>query len=259
MRTTRKTLGVGLTVIVAATAGGVANAITVPDFSAPGIPSPGYVDFAALNYSASLNPTGGGGYTLTILGTNPNVGLFNFKNAAYLIGGEEVKLTVNFDATGHLVPTTANTIEIDGSLASWNKPLIGSPPAGYSWSAQKYEKLFGAVLTGVGVDSKDEALGFATADFSGWANQPQFASPNASESLWLFSLLGGLDDSKRGGKNSWDKLLDEIEDHRPLKAANFHAIGSITTVPLPGTALLLLGGLAGFGGFVRRRRAPAAA
>jgi hypothetical protein len=258
MRKTCKTLCVGLAVIAAATVGGVANAINVPDFSAPGIPSPGYVDFAALNLSASLKASGGG-YTLTILGTNPNVGLFNFKNAAYLIGGEQVKLTVNFDATGHLVPTAANTIEIDGSLAPWDKPLIGTPPAGFSWSAQKYEKLFGAELTGVGVDSKDEALGFSTADFSGWANQPQFASSNASESLWLFSLLGRSDDSKRRSKNPWDKFLDEIEDHHRLKPGTFFGIGSITTVPLPAPALLLLGGLAGLGGFVRRRRAPALA
>src|SRR5271165_1452605 len=260
MRTTGTSFCVALAAIAAATVGGVANAITVPDFSAPGIPSPGYVDFAALNYSASLNPSGGG-YTLTILGTNPNAGLFNFQNASYLIGGEQVKLTVNFDATGHLVPTVANTIEIDGSLAAWNKPFLGTPPAGFSWSAQGYEKLFGAELTGVGVDAKDEALGFTTANFSGWANQPQFAT--GSESLWLFSLSGGLDGSKWGGKNSWgksswDKFLDQIEDHRPLQAANFYAIGSITTVPLPATTLLLLGGLLVMGGFARRKTRPAA-
>jgi hypothetical protein len=245
MRKTFKILHVGLAAILAATTGGVANAITVPNFTAPGIPSPGYVDFAALNYSASLTASGAG-YTLTILGSNPNAGLFNFKNASYLIGNEQVKLTVNFDSTGHLVASPADSIEIDGSLAAWNKPLIGSPPAGYSWSAQKYEKLFSAQLTSVGVDSKDEALGFTTAGFSGWANQPQFAT--TSESLWLFSLFGG---------SKWDAFLDEIEDHNKLKAATFYAIGSITTVPLPSTMLLLLGGLVGVGAFARRQRAPA--
>jgi hypothetical protein len=248
MRKTCKNVCVGMAVIAASTFGGVANAVTVPDFSAPGIASPGYVDFAALNLSASLKSSGSG-YTLTILGTNPNAGVFNFKNASYLIGDEQVKLTVNFDATGHLVTTKANTIEIDGSLAAWNKPSIGTAPAGFSWSAQRNETLFGAVLTGVGVDSKRDALGFSTADFFGWANQPQFASANASESLWLFSLFGG---------SKWDSFLDQIEDHSHLNAANFFGIGSITTVPLPSTMLLLLGGLAGAGGFVRRRRAPAA-
>jgi hypothetical protein len=242
-----------LAVIAAAGLSGVANAVTVPNFTAPGISSPGYPDFSAINYSASLSASSTG-YTLTIVGSDPNAGVLNFKNADYLIGGEQVKLTANFDATGHLVASPANTIEIDGSIGPSNKPLIGRAPAGYSWSAQKYGKLFGAELTGVGVDTKDGALGFSTADFSGWASQ-LFGYPNAAESVWLFSLLGG---SNWSGKNSWGSFLDEIEDHNPLKASKFYAIGSITTVPVPTTMLLLIGGLVGLGGFARRRNAAAA-
>ena len=61
---------------------GVAHAFTVPDFkgSDPSIGSPGYPDFWAANFSASLTANSQGTvYTLTIQGSNPNIGISVFK------------------------------------------------------------------------------------------------------------------------------------------------------------------------------------
>jgi hypothetical protein len=250
-----KSLLLSLLATVVSTAFCVAQAFQVPDFSAPGIASPGYPDFAAFNFAATLRGSSQSGYTLRITGDDPNIGVFNFKKGSYTVNNEQIDLVAHFDSTGHLLTNQNNSIEIEGSLAGWNHPSSGTAPSGFSWGPTRDTLLFYADLTAVGVDAKHEALGFSTTDFYGWASQ--FAKPNQSESLWLFSLLGAF-----GDPGSWNDFLAEIKNHKPLEARTFYGIASVTTVPLPATLLLLLGGLVslgGFGGFAWHRRVPAVA
>jgi len=252
-----KSLLLALSITVASTAFCVAQAIDIPSFSAPAIPEPGYPDFAALNFSASLSGSAKSGFTLTISEADPNIGVFNFKHGAYLVSDETIQLVAHFDSTGHLLTNQNNSIEIEGSVPAWTHPSYGAAPTGYSWSGTTRDTLlFYADLTAVGVDSKDEALGFSTTDFYGWASQ--FANPNAAESLWLYSLLGSVDPGTGAGK-SWDAFLAEINNHTALTTARFAGIESVATVPLPSTLLLMLSGLAGVGGFAWRRSAPVVA
>ena len=240
---------------------GVAHAFTVPDFKGPdpSIGSPGYPDFWAANFSAALTANSQGTvYTLTIQGSNPNIGIFNLPNAAYLVGNEQVKLTASFDSKGNLLTGSGykDTYEIDGSLASSSNPTFGSKPSGLSWAAQPVETLFSATLTGVTVDSKDDALGFKSTNFGGWANQKQFTGGSTTESVWLYSLLSPLasfNSAINTSNNDWNNFLAEIKNHTALKGNAFYGIASIATVPLPAGLLLLGSGLLGLGGLLRRR------
>jgi len=261
------------TLAIAATA----HAFPVPDFDGrnQSVPKPGYPDFWSVDLSGSLTGNSSGTvYTLTLEGSGQDAGIFNFPHGAYLIGNEEVQITAHFDSTGHLLTSLANTYEIDGSLAAWSDPSFGTKPAGVSWAAQPVEKLFSTDLTGLTFDMKDQALGFKTTNFGGWANQQQFTGDVTSESLWLYSLLSdhkgkhghhgdhGDDEGKNQSAegwgwpraNEWRAFLDELEDHKHLKNHTFNGIASIATVPLPGAIWLLASGLAGIGGFFRRRR-----
>jgi hypothetical protein len=240
---------------------GVAHAFTVPNFKGPdpSIGSPGYPDFWAANFSASLTANSQGTvYTLTIQGSNPNIGIFNFPNSAYFVGNEQVKLTASFDSTGHLLTGSGykDTYEIDGSLASSSKPTFGSKLSGFSWAAQPVETLFSTTLTGVTVDSKDDALGFRSTNFGGWANQKQFTGGGTTESVWLYSLLSpfaAYNSAINTADSDWNSFLAEIKNHTALKGNTFYGIASIATVPLPAGILLFGGGLLGLGGLFRRR------
>jgi hypothetical protein len=256
----------------------------VPDFKGtdPSIGSPGYPDFWATDFSASLQCTASCSnsskavWTLSIAGSNPNIGVFNFPNGAYLVGNEQVKLTANFSSTGTLLTNLANTYEIDGSLAPSSSPTNGTKAPNVSWTSQPVEKLFSSSLTAVTVDSKNEALGFKSTNFGGWANQKQFTGGSTTESVWLYSLFSpkhssGRDDGDDGdhrghrgnrdgfhpGFSDWDSFVAEIKNHSLLKSKTFFGLSSIATVPLPAAALLFASGLAGLGYF-RRRRADAA-
>jgi hypothetical protein len=60
-------------------------------------------------------------------------------------------------------------------------------------------------------------------------------------------------------KNSeWDSFLAELKSGKITGGGeSFSSIGSIASVPLPGTAILMVGSLAGLAGFARRRKSTA--
>jgi hypothetical protein len=272
-----------------------------PSPGQPASPSPGYPDFWSLDYSATLT-TGRATDTLSIVGTNgtrvfsPNgvAGIFNLNGGSYFISDETVKITANFSTKGVF---ESGSLEVDGSLQPWNRPTLGTSPKGYqnaltwpgcgskcgTWQNNGIPstRLFSALLTGVSVDSKDEALGFTTADFSGWADQKIFTNGDA-ESLWLYAICsnqpncglpgGGLSaGSKYFNGNgtgygwaasqanaAWNAFLSEVASHSKLEGNTFYDISSIATVPVPGGVWLLFSGLGGLGGLeLLRRRRPA--
>jgi hypothetical protein len=297
----------GSALLLALAASGGAYALTVPNFSPtsgqPSVSAPGYPDFWSLDYSAALTTTKAtkttAAYdTLSILGNNPNVlgsngvaTIFNFQNASYYVSNETLSITAKFSTTGVF---ESGTLSVQGSLNPWKSPTLGTSPAGYqnalvsptctknctTWQNTSIPTttLFSATLTNVGVDTKDEALGFSIDNFGGWADQKTFTNGGV-ESLWLFALCSnqpncGFFGSKAasssmssygwsdgGGNSAWNTFLADIKGHSTLVANTFYDISSITTVPLPGAALLLFSGLGGLGMFRRRRSAtlPAAA
>jgi hypothetical protein len=260
----------GAALLAALAASGAAQAYVDPPFSAPGVVSPGYPDFVSANSQAqvtsstqTVNNVKQTVYTFSITASDQNVGIFNFPSGAYIVGNESIKVTANFDATGHLLSSLANTYEIDGSLKASSTPDFGNKPGGVSWATQPVEKLFSASLTNVAVDSTHEALGFTTNNFGGWANQKQFTGGGTSESLWLFqmasqNLLPEPESNQSGvfpystSNSAWNSFLAELKSHTGLKSASFGAIGTIATVPLPAAIWLLGSGLAALGGFRRR-------
>jgi len=258
------TSAVGLLAVTA-----VAQAFMVPNFSGSGVSSPGYPDFWAADAKASVAENANGTFTLSISGNsasclgdgsfaNCSAAIFNFANSAYLVRNETLNITANFSSSGQLL---SGSYEIDGTLTASSSPSFHTkPPAGYTWSAQTVvQDLFSTSLTGFTVDSKDEALGFVTAGFGGWANQPQFTGGSKSESLWLYSLLGSSHESGwEGGGNqhqnqAWNNFLAELKSGKGLKADAFYGIASVATVPLPAAVWLFGSGLAALGGALRRR------
>jgi hypothetical protein len=281
----------GAAALAALAASGAVQAYTVPSFSTPGVPNPGYPSFVSgvqsanledvdLKWNSNADGHNHGAFQLTINEEAQNVGIFNFPTGAYIVGNESIKVTANFDSTGHLLTNMANTYEIDGSLKAWNSPDFGTKPPNVNWSTQPVEKLFSVSLSNVGVDSTHEALGFTTKNFGGWANQHQFTGGSTSESLWLYALIstGNLycvlprpgnncnnSPSQQGtlpftlANSSWNTFLSELKNHTQLKEAKFIGIGVIATVPLPAALWLLSGGLAGLGVFGRRSKVMIAA
>jgi hypothetical protein len=257
LRIHKKVVLLGACALTCAMAGPV-NATAVPDLSGTAISPAGTPSFDNINFDVMLRGSSKSGYTLTITGRDPNFGVFDVAGASYRVSGEEVELTAHFDSTGHLLKNQPNTIEIFGSLLGSNRPTVGIAPKQEHWSRQPWELLFEAQLTSVGVNTSHDALGFSTDDFSGWADQRQFTgSSHPSESLWLYSLTQG--GSNWDGNMSWNRLLADIVQHKHLQDANFLGIATVATVPLPASAILMLGGLAGLGALARRRRAPSCA
>jgi hypothetical protein len=257
----------GAAVVAALAVAGAAHAATNPPFSAPGVSSPGYPDFISGNYEATLTSsmetvgkTKETVFTLSISGSDPNLGVFNFPGADYLAGNETISLTANFTSTGQLITGLSNTFKVTGSLPASSNPTYGTAPAGFSWSAQPNETLFSATLTGYGVDSTHEGLGFVATDFGGWADQKQFTNGSTTESLWLFELSSLLPASSGTSQiqsltnnAGWNAFLAELKSGSALKAADFYLLGGIATVPLPAAFWLLLSGIAAVGVIGRRR------
>jgi hypothetical protein len=249
-------------------AGGAAQASTVPNFGGPGVSPPGYPAFWGTNVDATVTRNKNGTFTLSVIGSAASCGgnhtsggcsgaAFNVPGASYVVGSETLNLTANFSSSGMF---SSGSYTITGSLPASSNPSFGTAPGGLSWGAQGNEILLTANLTADTIDSSNEALGFTEVITGGWADQAQFTS-GSPESVWLYSLLGGLTREHGLGKgnSSWDKFLAELNNGRGLHPATLSAIGSIATVPLPDTVALLGSGLLGLLWLVRRRRpAPVA-
>lgn len=247
---------------------GTAQAVTVPNFSGPGVSSPGYPDFWGVNTTATLTQTNSG-FTLSMSGSTGACGsgssfascsaaVFNFPSGVYAVGHESISLTANFTSSGVF---TSGTYMISGSLPAWSNPTAGAAPKGFSWGAAGTQPLLTANLTGDTVDTADEALGFTEVITGGWADQAPFTGTNSrttTESVWLYSLLSGFSrddgEGKRGSGSAWNAFLSELRSNSGLKANTFAAVGSIATVPLPAAAVLFGSGLLGLIGMARRRR-----
>jgi hypothetical protein len=126
--------------------------------------------------------------------------------------------------------------------------------------------LYSAPLLNVAVDSKHEGLGFADGPITGWVKNVGLASN--LESVWLFALAGKVTDGTTvptvpadyTKDSQWDAFLAELKYGKITGGSEtFTSIGSIASVPLPTTALLMMGGLAGLTGFARRRSVAAPA
>ena len=268
---------------------------TVPTFYNTSIQNPHYPNFWAVGASATLTSTTwwswGKSYTDYKLSvTAPANAIFDNNSAYYKVGSPTLQITAYFDPYGNLITgyggrSFSDTYDIYGkgtrasgtpALPASSNPTAGTPPAGSTIWSTVYSNtlncpgspclLYGEKLTAVGADTTnsgsvhDEALGFTTNNFSGWANRPPSTLP---ESLWLFlnGSTSTYSTSEITSDTAWNNFLAEIRTHStstPLTSLSDFTISnqvtSISTVPLPPGAWLLGAALAGLAMLSRRRR-----
>ena len=234
------------------------------------VPPPGYPDFWSKSGSATLTQSKSNHdftFTYTDIFNSKScpscAAIFNFPLGAYSVGNLDLTLTAVFGPNGQFL---SGNYSITGSLPGWNNPTYGAKPPNVFWNAVPNQTLFTATLTGANVNPYTEELGFTTSNFGGWANQPQFATSNAHESVWLYAQAScqtanqNLPYCSNSTSNSfWDSFMAQLKNGNLNITGSFSGIASIATVPIPAAALLFGSGLAGLGAALRRRRAAAVA
>lgn len=214
-------------------------AVQVPTFDVPNLSvagSPG-LDFRGL--TVSFAQAQGGGYTLNATGS----GTFTFYSPdtahAYAGTGGSYALSAAFNADGSYAGTGSLTIK--GALAGTPSAWGTAPTATTTlWSTQ---------LPEFGYSQSQDALGFKTTTFGGWANKPMFTGGSTAESLYLFDFLG-----VNGGNGSLQPLVNALASHNPAAGVGtYNVVESIATVPIPAPFILFGSGVLSLFGLRRKR------
>lgn len=232
-----------LLVVLGAASIGPAHALTVPSFNIPGFADTGYVDFINKGLTVDVNKLTSGPntyYELTATGS----GNFTFNYQPIQYGGTSgtYNLTARFNQNGTLTNAYGpNTLSISGAVPASS---AGAPT---SWSAHS-GTLFTADLTAVGYDAANDAVGFQTGNFGGWANQSQFTTGSTVESVYLFDTTGlSIANGGTGGVGALTALINALTagnlNNAGLLTGTYNNVQSIATVPLPAPLALLGSGL----------------
>jgi hypothetical protein len=261
----------GVVALVALAAGGHALANTGCQINCANVPQPGYPDFWSQSGSATLTQAPHhGNFTFTYTDifnskTCPScAAIFNFPAGAYLVGNLDLTLTAVFGTNGQFL---SGNYSISGTLPGWSSPTYGTRPRGVNWNpVTPTQTLFSETLTGANVNMSTEELGFTTSNFGGWANQNQFTGGSKNESVWLYAQLSCQTAnqnqpycSDRTNYSFWNSFLAQLKNGNLNVTGNFSGLASISTVPIPGAALLFSSALAGLAAFRRRRAGVAVA
>lgn len=217
----------------------ISQAVQVPTIPIPPISPAGQPGFDFRGLTVSLTNPSAGVYSLSATGTASTF-TFYAPNTASSYAGTSGAYTLNasFDSSGNYLG--GGTLLIKGAVA-------GTPPAWGTTSAAT--TLWSANLSAFGYSQSQDALGFSTDTFAGWANKPIFTYGNTVESVYLFDMLG-----ISGGSGRLESLVNAFANSN-LNAGlgTYLAVESITTVPVP-TAFILFGSsLLGLLGFRRKR------
>ncbi len=252
-------ISAGVAFAIAAGLSGAAQAnsgYTFPTFTGAGAPG---IAFATVDTLSSVTQTGPGQYVFSISSGTSNTGVLNFGSGAnggsVAVSNEGVTITAQLQKTGNSWNVTGGTYTVTGNIAACSSGC----PGGVTWTAGS-GTLFSASLTAGSLvaSTSGDYIGFGTNNLGGWAKNEHLTS--TAESLYLYasssSSLGTAPTLGISTSNStWNALVAALSGGGSLSNAAYGNIGGYATVPLPLTGILMLSGLAGLGGFVRRRAA----